>query len=187
MKLRNYLQQRITLSPEEWKVFEGMLIKESYPKKFPLLKKGSIEEYVSFIEKGIVRFYVPGEELDTSFAFIFEEEFLCAYDSFLLQQPCRYAAETVTETTIWRLSYHDLQTLYEDYPQFNILGRILSEQIYLKKADRELAFLTQTPEERYTALFSQRPNVMKFIPLQYIATYIGITPQALSRIRKRIS
>jgi hypothetical protein len=69
----------------------------------------------------------------------------------------------------------------------NFLGRIAAEDLYLRKAERELSFLTETAEERYLHLIEKDKTLLQNVPLKYIASYIGITPQALSRIRKRIN
>jgi CRP-like cAMP-binding protein len=185
--LKSFFSQKIDISAEEWSYFATLLTRKELAKSQLILAKGETEKHISFIEKGSVRFYVPYEETGMTFAFIFENELACAYDSFLTQTPTLYNAETLTPTVLWQLSYENLQHMYLTLPKSNILGRLLTEEIYLKKAKRELSLLTQTPEERYLDLFVSRPNLLKTIPLKYIASYIGITPQALSRIRKRIS
>ncbi|NBA86725.1 cyclic nucleotide-binding domain-containing protein [Emticicia sp. CRIBPO] len=184
---RDFLEQKIKLTENEWTFFTSGLVRQEFPSKKIILKKGETEKYISFIEKGSVRFFVPNDESELTFAFIFENDLVCAYDSFLTQTPCQYAAETLTPTVIWRFSYDTLQKLYSELPVSNIIGRIASEEIYLKKAKRELSFLLDSAEERYLRIFTERPNLLKEIPLKYIASYIGISPQALSRIRKRIT
>ena len=148
---------------------------------------GETEEYLSFVEEGIIRLYIPKVDNDITFGFVFENSFISAYDSFLTQLPSSYAVETITKTVLWRLRYHDLQVIYDETAVGNKMGRKASEDLFLKKTKRELSFLNDTAEERYVKLFSERPEVIQRIPLKYIASYIGITPQALSRIRKRIS
>lgn len=185
--LKDFLNTRVELTESEWQFFASLLTRKEVPKSTVLLAKGQTEKQLSFIEKGAVRFYVPGEEKDVTFAFIFDQELLCAYDSFLTQTPSLYSAATLTNTVLWQITYTDLQQLYRELPKSNIIGRILTEEIYVKKATREIALLTQSPEERYLHLFSARPKLIQSIPLKYIASYIGITPQALSRIRRRIS
>lgn len=185
--LKDILTQKLNITTDEWDYFSSLLTRKELTKSSLLLSKGEIEKHISFIEEGSIRFYVPYEESDLTFSFIFENDFSCAYDSFLTQTPSLYNAESLTKSVLWQLSYENLQKLYLTLPKSNILGRLLTEEIYLKKAKRELSLLTQTPEERYLDLFTLRPNLIKNIPLKYIASYIGITPQALSRIRKRIS
>lgn len=80
-----------------------------------------------------------------------------------------------------------MQEIYKETQIGNTIGRQASEELFLKKSQRELSLLNETAEQRYLKLFSEQPELIKEIPLKYIASYIGITPQALSRIRKRIS
>ncbi len=185
--LRAFFEQTVPVSDEVWDFFSSHLIKKELPPKTIILAQGQTEKYISFIEKGATRGFIPKEDNDITFAFVFENELLCAYDSFLTQTPCLYAIETLVATTLWRFSYDLLQKLYKEMPVTNILGRVATEQIYLNKAKRELSFLNDTAEERYVKLFTERPNLFTDIPLKYVASYIGVTPQALSRIRKRIS
>jgi CRP-like cAMP-binding protein len=186
-QLRQYFEQTRPISEEAWEAFSKSLIRQEFPKKSIILKHGQTENFISLIEKGTVRFFIPREENDLTFAFIFENELLSAYDSFLTQTPALYAAETITHTILWRFSYDSLQTIYQNFSFSNEIGRRASEEIYLKKAKRELSLLNDTAKERYLKLFIERPEVIKQIPLKYIASYIGITPQALSRIRKEIT
>ncbi|GAA3555495.1 Crp/Fnr family transcriptional regulator [Snuella lapsa] len=151
------------------------------------MKKGDTERYLSFIEKGSIRFYVPNADKDLTFGFVFQNAFVSAYDSFLTQSPCTYTVETIEDTVLWRLTYNDLQIIYDTTQIGNTIGRKACEDLYLKKTKRELSLLNETAEVRYANLFSERPELIKHVPLKYIASYIGVTPQALSRIRKRIS
>ena len=89
--------------------------------------------------------------------------------------------------SVWSISYDDLQEVYEKSFAGNVIGRLSSERLFLIKSKREQSLLNETAEERYLKLFTERPNLIKEIPLKYVASYIGVTPQALSRIRKRIS
>lgn len=185
-KIRALFNELEPQNDDDWQVFSSKLLRREYPKKTLLLKKGQIEKHLSFIEKGMLRFFVPGEE-DLTFGFAFEGEFFSAYDSFLTRMPSSYHVQTLSETHLWQLTYDDLQEVYQKTGSGNLLGRKASEGLFLKKQKRELALLQLSAEERYLNLFSERPEVIRQIPLKYIASYIGITPQALSRIRKRIS
>lgn len=151
-----------------------------------MLKAGHTENYLSFVEKGIIRLYISAEKRDLTFAFGFDNGFMSAYDSFLTRQPSVYNVESLTPAVLWRLSHADLQTVYKETEIGNTIGRQASEDLFLKKSKRELSLLKDTAEERYLKLFSEQPKLLQQIPLKHIASYIGITPQALSRIRKRI-
>lgn len=185
-QIRKHLERTFKLTDEDWMIFSSKLTRQEFLKKTLLLKVGQTENYLSFIEKGIIRFYIPKDENDLTFGFVFDNEFVSAYDSFLTRVPSIYSIETLTETILWRLTYDDLQAIYNETKVGNIIGRHTSEGLFLKKTKRELTLLNDTAEQRYLKLFTERPNLIQQIPLKYIASYIGITPQALSRIRKRI-
>lgn len=186
-QIRHYFEQVTKLSDEDWALFSSKLIKESFPKKTLLLEVGNLENYLSFIHEGIIRFYIPKEENELTFSFTFANEFVSAYDAFLTQKPVSYRVETLTDTILWRLTYDDLQVIYNETAIGNTIGRYASEALFLKKTKREFSLLHDTAEQRYLKLFTEQPRLIQQIPLKYLASYIGITPQALSRIRKRIS
>jgi len=185
-QIQKYFEETFKLSDEDWNIFSSRLIKNKFPKKHILLKTGQIENHLSFIETGIVRFYIPNEKSDHTFSFAFGDSFVSGYNSFLTRMPSTYQMETLTETILWQLTYANLQEIYELTTMGNAIGRHASEDLFLKKSKRELSLLNETAEERYLKLFTEQPELIQKIPLSYIASYIGITPQALSRIRKRI-
>ncbi|MCG6186857.1 Crp/Fnr family transcriptional regulator [Maribellus maritimus] len=185
--IRKYLENFVEMTDHDWEFFSSKLIRKTFTKKSIILKQGDVEKYLSFVETGVVRFYVRGTSGEQTFGFVFQNNFVSAYDSFLTQQPCPYQVETITQTTLYRINYQDLQKVYETTGVGNELGRRNAERLFLIKSNREISLLNRTAEERYLDLFSSRPELIKQIPLKYIASYIGITPQALSRIRKRIS
>ncbi len=189
--IRAYFEKFIDLNDFVWSLFTEKLIEESYPKNAIILKKGEVENYVSIVETGVVRLYIPGEEgssfNETTFGFAFSGHFFSAYDSFIHRKPCEYQIETITETNIWRVTHEDLSNLYQNTREGNAIGRQMSELFFCGKQNRELSLLTKSAEERYYSLFKHQPQLIKEIPLKYIASYIGITPQALSRIRARVT
>lgn len=186
-EIRKFIDNISPMNDSDWKLFSSKLQEVNLKKNTTLLKIGEIENYLSFISKGIIRLYIPREESDLTFGFLFDNEFVTAYDSLLTQNPSEYQIETLTETILWKISNKDLQEVYERTNNGNIIGRKMAENMFLIKSKRELSLLSKTAEERYLDLFSDRPKLLQQIPLKYIASYIGVTPQALSRIRKRIS
>ncbi|WP_103069505.1 Crp/Fnr family transcriptional regulator [Aquimarina sediminis] len=186
-QIREYFEKIVTLSDNDWKIFSSKLTKSHYPKKATLLRVGQIEKHLSFIEKGSIRFFIPKEENDITFGFYFENQFISAYNSFITQTPSTYQTETLTETILWKITHKDLQEIYNQTEIGNKIGRKIAENIFLTKSKREQSLLNDTAEERYIKLLTEQPYLIRKIPLKYLASYIGITPQALSRIRKRIS
>ncbi|WP_010516796.1 Crp/Fnr family transcriptional regulator [Croceivirga radicis] len=186
-EIRRFIDTIAPMNDSDWEFFASKLQKVALEKNTVVLEVGKTEKYLSFISQGIIRLYIPKETSDLTFGFVFDNEFVTAYDSFLTQSPSQYQIETLTETILWKISNNDLQEVYKKTKNGNLIGRKMAEKMFLIKSKRELSFLNKTAEERYLDLFSDRPKLVKQIPLKYIASYIGVTPQALSRIRKRIT
>lgn len=187
--VHNYLNQISEITETDWDFFSSKLKRQDIPKKTIFLKLGDVEHHISFIVSGIVRLFIPKDdpEKEITFGFSFKEQFISAYDSFLTRKPSLYELQTLTNTTVLSISYDDLQEVYKTTQIGNLIGRLTAERLFLLKSKREQTLLNYTAEERYLHIFKDRPEVMKEIPLKYISSYIGVTPQALSRIRKRIS
>jgi CRP-like cAMP-binding protein len=186
VNLRSLYESMVNMPEQEWNFIAAHFSKRIYAKGEVITDRGQIEGYLSFIERGAVRYYLPGDDHELTFNFGFDMEFVCAYDSFLTQTPSEYALQTLTDTTVWRVSHEGLQQVYTGTSVGNYLGRFAAEKLFLTKSRRELSLLKYNARERYLLLFDEQPNILKRVPLKYIASYIGITPQALSRIRKEI-
>ncbi len=187
-QIKAYLNQIATISNLDWDFFTSKLQRCVIPKKTVFLKLYEIENHISFIESGVVRLYIPKEnpEKEITFGFSFKDQFISAYDSFLTQKPSAYQLQALTETTLLSITYNDLQEVYKTTQIGNLIGRLTAERLFLIKSKREQNLLNLTAEERYLKLFKERPELLKVIPLKYISSYIGVTAQALSRIRKRL-
>ena len=186
-QIKAYLDQIATISNSDWEFFMSKLQRRMIAKKTVFLKVNDIENHISFIESGVVRLFIPKDnpEKEITFGFSFKDQFVSAYDSFLTQSPSAYQLQALTETTILSITYEDLQAVYNKTQIGNLIGRLTAERLFLLKSKREQNLLNLTAEERYLKLFKERPELIKVIPLKYISSYIGVTAQALSRIRKR--
>jgi len=187
-QIKAYLNKIAIISDLDWNFFMSKLQRRVILKKEIFLKVNEIENYISFIESGIVRLFIPNENPDkeTTFGFSFKNQFISAYDSFLTLTPSNYELQALTETTILSITYTDLQSVYTSTQIGNLIGRLTAERLLLLKSKREQNLLNLSAESLYLKLFKERPELLKQIPLKYISSYIGVTAQALSRIRKRI-
>lgn len=190
--LLHFYITRLGISLEEAQRQTVKFEKIEIPKKTVILRSGETENYLYFITEGIVRFFMhkthptePSKEI--TFSFIAKNMFYSAYDSFITRNPCEYNVQALQDTVVYRIHHSDVQDLYENTKIGNYIGRISAEQLYLRKAQREISLVTHNAEERYLNLLKSYPEYILNIPLKYIASYLGITPQALSRIRKQIS
>lgn len=177
----------IPISDENWKIYSGKNIRKEYKKKDLILEKGEVDNYLSFVEEGTARLYFVKENRELTTRFVFRHQYLTSYDSFLQRSPSRCTVEALTDMVVWQIHYDDLQEVYRTSSVGNLIGRVTVEYIYLAKSDREFSYLSESAEERYLKLMKEHPELFQLVPLKHIATYLGITPQALSRIRRRIS
>ena len=112
------------------------------------------ENYLSFIDSGIVRYYVLANDKEITFDFAFKNSFYTAYDSFYNQKKTETYIEALTDCRLFSISFDDLQSLYIDCESARKLGQIATEYLLNKKVKRELSLLTQTPKQRYETLLN---------------------------------
>ncbi len=182
-----FLAKNIPLNEKQWQEFTKMNVRTEYKKKDIILKVGEVENYLTFVESGAARLFFLKENKELTIRFVFSYQYLTVYDSLTQRTPSRCNVEALTDMVVWKLHYDDLQVLYKSHSVGNLIGRLTVESLYIEKINREFSFLSETAEERYLNLMKENPDLFQKIPLKHIASYMGITPQALSRIRKRIS
>lgn len=142
---------------------------------------------VAFISSGMFRFFstVDGDEKTHDFAF--PDSFITAYTSLLEQKPSDMSIQALSTAQLLTISRKELYRLYDKHPTFERIGRIFAEQAFLNSRTHLLSILHDDAETRYQKLITRAPQIIQSIPLRYIASYLGISPETLSRIRRRIS
>lgn len=184
--LRRYVTRFVDVTDEEWRLHEAVLRRRNLKKGEWLLKKGEVCQHVSFINYGCFRVYniVKDEEITSDFRF--EGNYITDYSSFLTQKPSADYIIALEDAEVMELHYSDMQILYEKVPSWQKYGRLIAEFLYIKVSERAQSLLFDSPEELYIRLMKERPKVIENMPQRYIASYLGIQPESLSRIRKRI-
>lgn len=185
--IRTYFNRFLPLSDHEWADFEVCLKKESYPKKKLLLKEGQSCDFIAFIAEGAFRFYLvqDGEERVT--AFFFSGDFVTNYRSFLTGQASEHYIESMKKAVVYKIHKKDLHALYDKYKNMERLGRLIAENLYLSVARRLDSFQQDSPETRYQELLKRNSRLLQEVPQYMLASYLGVKPETLSRIRARIS
>lgn len=185
-QLRKSVAALAPLTERELRFLEQQFVYREVPKKFALVEEGQIAREVYFINRGCLRFYYnrDGDEIT---GFIFTENlFATALDSFLQQEPSSQIVETLEDCELLVISYSNMQRLYDYSTNFQLFGRRLAEQ-RLVNAQRILSsYILDSPEERYRRILTTQPEWLQRVPQHYLASFLGITPVSLSRIRKRI-
>jgi len=167
--------------------FYALLKHVTLSKSAYFLKEGSLCHYLGFVKQGALRSYYnheAGDEL--SFMFHFENQFFSDYESILCGTISNLNIQALEDSEILLLHKDDLQRLYSKEAYWQEFGRKMSEQIYLNAKKRIEDILYYSPEDRYKRLLEDYPFFFQRIPQKYISSYLGVTPQSLSRIRRRL-
>ena len=162
--------------------------KISFNKGDILTPYNSIESNVYFLQSGIVELKIKSYTSEKILDFFFTNEVVTCLTSFLLQEPSDVEMTAIADGEAEFFTFTGIQKAYATGSlQVNKLGRILTEQAYLRKAQREKDFLSKTAEERYAEMFEFHKEYLLQIPVNKIAKYLGVHPESLSRIRKKIN
>lgn len=180
------LSHFISLNQEEESIFISKLSVKRCRKKELILKEGEVCKYAYFINTGCLRYYYNVDGQENTAQFFFENGWYADYDSFLTGRPSKQNIETLEASELLLMSSKDLQQLYTEIPKFERFGRMMAESAFLGIRQRSEMLENMSAEDRYLSLMQERPKVFERIPQHYIASYLGIQPPSLSRIRKRI-
>jgi CRP-like cAMP-binding protein len=183
--IRTYFNNFIQLSDEEWNAFAACTQKEVIQKRDLILGEGKICDFIAFVEEGMFRFYYVDDGNEKVTAFFFPGDFVSNYRSFLTGQPSDHYIEAMKDSIVYKIRKSDLKTLYDLYPKIDRLGRFIAENLYLTVAKRLDAFLYASPEERYRELQLRNSKLLQEVPQYMLASYLGVKPETLSRIRSR--
>ena len=187
-KLRAFYQQLLpSMNEENWRVVESVLSIRTFSKGDFIVREGSICNYVSFLNHGLTRMYYLTEGKERIIAFCNELNYVSDYQSFLTRKPSLSCVQALEDTEVVDITHADLQMLYRKMPEANIIGRMIAENIFLEMCEGNRAEAKETILSRYTNLIMQQPWLLQRVPQYMIASYLGITPEALSRIKSRVN
>ena len=184
------LRQRFDLlSPQtdaDWQLFSPIVELVTYQKNALLIEAGQVEHYIYYLDEGMVRLFLNNDGKDISLDFVFSNDFVSAYSSFLTGQPTLFTIQALTDVQALRFSRTNLRALYNQSHPAERIGRLIAEQAFLRKTNREVQFLTSNAKQRYVQLLEQDPAFVQKISVRHLASYLGIEPESLSRIRREI-
>lgn len=152
------------------------------------LKEGEPNLLLGFIVKGLVRIFInKGIDDEATIDFSKEGEFITVYESFLQKGISTQSIQAIENTTLLVINNENIQHLYKNIPNGNLLGRLVIEKRYIELARQLLSIYLHNSEQRYLHFVKTYPDLLNRIPQYYISSFVGIKPQSLSRIRKRLS
>jgi len=185
--LLHSIQNLITLSPAETDIVQSLFKEKRYKKGDLFLAEGQICKQVGFVVSGLLRYYINHDGEEKTYAFSQENNYVCNYESFLPQRPSSKIIQALEDAEMLVISYDDLQQLYAHIREGERFGRMAIEAVFVQLLADITSFYIETPELRYQRFIKNHPDLQQRVSQYHIASYVGVKPQSLSRIRKRIS
>jgi CRP/FNR family transcriptional regulator, anaerobic regulatory protein len=180
------IKSLVPLNDSEEKAFLEILEVATFKKKDFLLQEGKVCNIITFINNGCLRVFYNVDGIENTIQFFFADSWYTDYASFLTGQPTIENLQALEDCEVILIKKIDLYELYDKMPVFDRVGRVFAENAFLSISQLNQMKTNEEPEERYRNLLQQRPELVQQIPQHYIASYLGIKPETLSRIRKRI-
>ena len=180
-KLRGYIE----FDEEEEQFISRVFKAKVLAKGEHLLLAGSVCREAAFIESGVFRSYINTDQRDATFYFAAENDFICDYSSFLPQRPSDKNIQALEPAEVRVISFDGLQEFYQNVVLGERFGRLIAEEIFLDSIQQLASFYSDKPAVRYRNFVHRFPQLVQRLPQYYIASYVGIEPQSLSRIRRR--
>ncbi len=184
---KNWLKHISFLTTEDCALFEASLQTKQVAGKEHFLVEGKICSEIGFINKGCFRTYYLSDGKEINTRFVFENDFVVDYDSFLEAKPSRYFIEALEDSEIVTFNLQALFNAYNQSHNWERFGRMMAEQSYKLTTKRVESFLFLDGEQRYLDLLKNEPQIFDRVPLYHIASYLGMERESLSRLRKKIA
>lgn len=186
--LRAHILKRIDLTDEELTRMTTFFTPKQFRKKHFLLQEGAVCRYITFVVKGCLRWYsidTKGEEHVMQFAI--EDWWISDLQSYLSGEPSMYNIDALDDSEVLLLDKNSRDSLLIALPKLERFFRLLLERSYVAAQQRLACSLSVSAEERYLAFLKAFPALPQRVPQNQIASYLGIAPESLSRIRKHLS
>jgi CRP-like cAMP-binding protein len=183
--LLDHIHQYCELNKSALNGLTAALRKTELEKGSFLIMEGKVCDHVWFLERGCLRGFYNLDGKEISHWFGFETNFVTSFYSFISRQPSVENIQLIEDCTLWAITFEDLQALYKKHPSVERLGRIMNERYYMMLEERFVRNHFKEARERYEILMTHSPHILQRVPLGYIASYLGMTQETLSRIRSK--
>jgi CRP-like cAMP-binding protein len=187
-EIYNYLNRITPISEPTWTLLKNFFVEKELKKNDFFSKIDKVATKIAFLQSGIVRsFYTNPQGQEYNKNFFVAPALIGAYTSLITNQPNQLAQQALTDCTIWEIDYINIKQLYDTCPDLERLGRIQAEYYFVEKEIREVNLVMLEAKERYSIFKQQYPGLEQQIPQYHIASFLGISPIQLSRIRAKKS
>lgn len=181
---RKYIQSYAPCTDAEWAMIENCLLRQDYPKGSVLLQEGKICRKLYFLESGFLRYYRIKKGQEISQFFTQPPYCFTSQRSFANELPALESIDALEDSVVWEMSKADAYELFS-IPNWNTFVRNLIQEVQFFTQQILESLQSETAEERYFRMIEEGSILLEKVPLKHLATYLGIAPQSLSRIRKK--
>ncbi len=185
-KIRDHISQYVDTVEKDWEVLASLIELVELECNEILLKQGEEAKYMYCIFEGVVRKFSNYDEKEYTLSFHFPVAFFNSYASFVTNTPSKIGMQAISRVKLARISKENMGILYRDAPNAQQIGLKMIELVHIANQQKEIKLNTQSVEQNYLDLLEKNRDLIQNIPGKYIASYLGIAPESLSRIRKRI-
>lgn len=180
------VRKHISLSSSEAELLISKFTFVHVARKAILLKQGESCHYIYFILSGGIRAYHSSQDgRESTIMFGIKDWWITDMNCFVNHLPALVSLEALEESTLLRISWNQMETLYQEIPQFERYFRILMQNAYIREQQRVLENITYPTEERYLRFIKKYPSISKRFTQKQIASYLGITPEFLSAVKRK--
>ena len=184
--IRKFIESVVAIKQRDWDEFESRLAHKTFLKDEVISRAGEVENFIYFMYEGVSRIFQQKNDTEYTLRFNFPICVFNSYSSFITQTPSLINVEAVSKIKCFRMSYKDMQSLYDEAPMADRVGRRIIELLYVKREMKELLLHSKTAEDYYIDLINSNEKLTQLIPQKYLASYLSITPESLSRIKRKI-
>ena len=184
--MKEIIQSYVEFSDESYDLLMNIATEKEVKKNQLVFYSGKPTDKILFLKKGLLRGYKIIDGKDYTHHFYFEDWFATDFSSFLNEKPSQIFFESIEKTNYYEFKKEDLLNLYDQSHQIERLGRIIAEKAFLTSVEKLADLQLLNLNEKYKALIRRRPDLFQRVPQKYIASYLGVSEQSLSRIKKQV-
>ncbi len=186
-ELRNYLKHLVAFSETELDESLSYFKKVEIARDQFYVKEDEICKRAAFIKKGLFKLFYTLDGVERIMLFFQEYQFVTDYYSFLTQTPSKRPVQAVEDSVIYNISHADFQNLIDSSAKWERIGRILAERAYIYSVQRANRIIHDDPDTRFITFLKEYPSLIQRVPQYLIASYLNMTPETYSRVKKRIN
>ena len=185
-KLKIYCKTKVSLTDNELNLIDTYFETKNLKKKDFLLQDGKICNFIGFIAEGTIRHFHIKDGIEKTCDISFENAWVTDFQSFTHNTYSIMNLQAMENTTVFTIQKEQLYKLYSECHKYETFGRLMAEEVAHRATEIAMSLSSDKPEERFQNLLKKQPDLFQRVPQKYIANFLGISPESLSRIRSRI-